>query len=498
MATTLNGNPANVTTPLPAVITALANNGSGAIRVTTLAAHLFGPGDTVKIITGVLVASYPITIIDATHFDLVGSAFTATSTGIATDLSLTPQVKLPTDGDTFSMQLSGMLSGLQACLDRDQYLNQQIIAATANVVQTVQGSLWQNWTDEFNTNGSLAYASSAIEGGAFDPFLQQWITVQANASGSAAAHVFVTAGLDQGASAAWTQVGTGITLSANAFFAAVCSSATNVGHYLMAEVDNSGPPNAVSIYLWNASSWALKSSITSTTAFYGCTFTKLGAYVILAVAGSASGDPRIISSNNEWTSTSTYSPGVSMPVGSGWLLKSNGSQAVAIPSASGLYTVYTSPDGHTWTSNNGLASILASGNTVVGLAWITDAIGPCWLAAVQSGSGQPFWCRSSDGVNWSTQSGGVSTNMTVTSMAGIESFLCCTLADATSGGLSGQIFSQNGGVTWYLSQATLTSSQAGGNGYITPHVIEGYTGFFAFNNLNARLSLLAGLPGAKL
>jgi hypothetical protein len=102
MSIDLNGNPANVTggaigsgatgAPFTSIITALANNGSGAIRVTTLAAHLFGPGDTVKIITGVLVASYPITIIDATHFDLVGSAFTATSTGIATDLSLTPQL----------------------------------------------------------------------------------------------------------------------------------------------------------------------------------------------------------------------------------------------------------------------------------------------------------------------------------------------------------------------------------------------------------------------
>ena len=136
MSEILNGNPGNVSTPLVRTVTALANNGSGAVRVTTSVPHLFGPSDTVLVATAAVSGLYSITIVDATHFDLVGSTYAATSTGTVTDLSLTPQVQVPTDGDTFSMQLSGMLSALQACLDRDQYLNGRINAILESLTQT--------------------------------------------------------------------------------------------------------------------------------------------------------------------------------------------------------------------------------------------------------------------------------------------------------------------------------------------------------------------------
>ncbi len=128
MSEILNGNASNVSTPLSQTVTALANNGSGEIRVTTSAPHLFGPNDNVLMATGVASGSgyFPIAIVDPTHFDLVGSTYVSTSTGTATDLSLTPQVQVPTDGDTFSMQLSGMLSSLQALLDRSQWLSSKV------------------------------------------------------------------------------------------------------------------------------------------------------------------------------------------------------------------------------------------------------------------------------------------------------------------------------------------------------------------------------------
>ncbi len=128
MSEILNGNASNVSTPLSRTVTALANNGSGEIRVTTSAPHLFGPNDNVLMATGVASGSgyFPIAIVDSTRFDLVGSTYVSTSTGTATDLSLTPQVQVPTDGDTFSMQLSGMLSSLQALLDRSQWLSSKV------------------------------------------------------------------------------------------------------------------------------------------------------------------------------------------------------------------------------------------------------------------------------------------------------------------------------------------------------------------------------------
>ena len=122
MSDVLTGTPSNCAAQLAATITGLANNGSGAVRVTTAAPHLFGNGDCVRVVTTPTTGEFVIAVIDAQDFDLVGSTFTATGTGTATDMSLTPQILVPTDGDTFSLQLSGMLSALQGILDRTQNL----------------------------------------------------------------------------------------------------------------------------------------------------------------------------------------------------------------------------------------------------------------------------------------------------------------------------------------------------------------------------------------
>ena len=129
MSLNQNGNKANISAPLLATITALSNNGSGLIRCTTSAPHLFGPND--QVVVNILSPAetfglFTINVIDSTHFDLQGSTYTTTSTGFAVDTSLTPTIQCPTDGDTFSLQLSGMLSAIQSLADRTQYLQSQM------------------------------------------------------------------------------------------------------------------------------------------------------------------------------------------------------------------------------------------------------------------------------------------------------------------------------------------------------------------------------------
>ena len=143
MSLVIQGNPANVTGSLVATVGSLSNNGSGAIRVITTAPHLFGNGDTVLMDTSNTASNgtWVITVISSNEFDLVGSTFTATSTGTATDLSLTPAIQVPTDGDTGSLQLSGMLSSLQALADRTQFLKG---LATSAQVQTFTAN--GSWT----------------------------------------------------------------------------------------------------------------------------------------------------------------------------------------------------------------------------------------------------------------------------------------------------------------------------------------------------------------
>ena len=125
----LTGTASAVTSPLTATILSLSNNGSGAVRVLTSAPHLFGNGDTVRISDiGHLIGDYVITVVGSTTVDLVGSTDTSTGTGTAKDLSLTPQVQVPIDGMTGSLQQSGMISTFRAILDRTQALMAQIVA----------------------------------------------------------------------------------------------------------------------------------------------------------------------------------------------------------------------------------------------------------------------------------------------------------------------------------------------------------------------------------
>src|SRR5580698_4334068 len=175
MSDVLTGSASNVTTPLVARIIALANNGSGAIRATTVAPHLFGSGDSVAVAvtssgTPVVVGTFTIAVIDSTHFDLVGSTYTATGVGNASDLSLTPQIQVPTDGDTFSAQLSGLLSAFQGLMDRTQYVN---LHGSARLVADAG-----NWRPPYSVGtitGDSTSNSSSIFASAWDPLNLRWL-----------------------------------------------------------------------------------------------------------------------------------------------------------------------------------------------------------------------------------------------------------------------------------------------------------------------------------
>lgn len=126
MTTQYSGNPGNVSNALVRTITGCANNGSGLIRVTTSTSHLFSSTDTVVVanVLGTTEANgtWTITVIDATHFDLVASAFANaySSGGTATDHSLTPAGTLPADGEQATT--ATILAAFQLLFDRTQFL----------------------------------------------------------------------------------------------------------------------------------------------------------------------------------------------------------------------------------------------------------------------------------------------------------------------------------------------------------------------------------------
>jgi hypothetical protein len=126
MSSIISGDGRNVTTPVTGAVAGAANNGSGLIRITTSAAHHFATGDNVLIqsVGGTTEANgrWTITVTDATHFDLIGSAFVHayTSGGTVLNASLTPPFTVPSDGENATM--NEVLTWIEALADRTQYL----------------------------------------------------------------------------------------------------------------------------------------------------------------------------------------------------------------------------------------------------------------------------------------------------------------------------------------------------------------------------------------
>jgi len=141
MSIILNGDQSHVGN-LSATVTAISSGTGGVMRVTTSSAHFFGPADYVFLLLSI--SSSPVSlygfiiVIDATHFDVAGTTFTATGTGFAFDLSLSPPLLAPTDGDSGSLQLSGMLSALMSLADRTQYLQYKAIQAAIQTQRAIK------------------------------------------------------------------------------------------------------------------------------------------------------------------------------------------------------------------------------------------------------------------------------------------------------------------------------------------------------------------------
>lgn len=168
MSVIQTGNPANVTTPITRNVSGAVNNGSGAIRLTTTADHHFGTFDTVIVasVGGVTNANgtWTITVISSTQFDLVGSTFagTYTSGGTAEDVSLSPQIQIPQDGEALTWRTLGPV--IQAILDRSQYLNQRIAPPTMRLLAEYQTGASGTFTTTYFTAGGWKAATSFTTG----------------------------------------------------------------------------------------------------------------------------------------------------------------------------------------------------------------------------------------------------------------------------------------------------------------------------------------------
>lgn len=136
MPTNYTGDPDAVTTPLTATVDDATN--ASPIVIETSAPHLFSTGDIVLVegVGGNTAAngSWTILVVDATHFQLVGSTGSGgyTTGGTATDYSLTPAFQIPADGDT--LDAASVNVALEALADRTQWLARALRASALAVL----------------------------------------------------------------------------------------------------------------------------------------------------------------------------------------------------------------------------------------------------------------------------------------------------------------------------------------------------------------------------
>ncbi len=155
MSTTISGDPTTITTPLSRTISGATN--ATPIVITTTAAHLSVTGDTVEV-SGVggntaAIGVWQITRISGTTFSLNGSVGSGayTSGGTVRNISLTPQLTAPDDGDT--LDAASIMVSVEAAHDRLQFLGlRSTPISTIALLKTVDTTDLAYGTTRYVTN----------------------------------------------------------------------------------------------------------------------------------------------------------------------------------------------------------------------------------------------------------------------------------------------------------------------------------------------------------
>lgn len=449
MSTVLTGNPANVTTPLSVTVTALADNGSGKIRVTTSSPHHFGSSDTVLTVAGSTDVLDTILVIDSTHYDYPTHAFHGNDSGRAVDLSLTPQVLVPTDGDALSAQLSGLLSSMQAVLDRTQYLNKQIVAQSQ---APTPGFLPYYGTSDIGVNLLASFQCVA-----FDPITLKWLLGGQDGSS------FDWAIIGRGDKLGWTKaVSTHVTAAAGTVTSICRGIEPSVSDkYIYLSIIQSGALE-VARGDTTGSAWSGTLPAGGSTDFLNASILSTNGVVVVAAGATSSTDSNIYFTSNSGGSWAHQTAALlTSPIPSGWILRQSqpgGGQILAIPKVSVGFSYLSSVDGTTWVSQPGLSGLTSPGEVPTDMCYTADQAGVgCWLLVTDL-SGVSLTYRSYDGVTWLPLANNLGlAGIVIFSVASYGNGKYTVAAEATTP-INRMLFSLDGGGHWSRYDSSMISS----------------------------------------
>jgi hypothetical protein len=309
--------------------------------------------------------------------------------------------------------------------------------------------------------------------------------------------VFGSYGLDGNTQATWAAFGTvGANPNANV---SIAPDANTAGHIWLG-ISSSASGGSFVTYVWGGSSWTSQSTFFSgvaplpSGALFGTIHPFNGKNVLAlgSLAGNGGGFYQASGGTALFSITGVTTGPIKMADNTG--NGGPGNLLVAVPTETGTFVYWTSPDGVTWTQRS--LGTLNPNQSIFGICWTQDAVGPCFLVGINEPGKVALFARSADGITWTLQS---TPNMAEgTDLAAVGPSVYTALVDASSTGPSGGAFSIDGGVTWYFSQAVLTTNLALGSYYTPRSVVASSFGLLSFNSLWFRFSALAGVPATSL
>lgn len=340
-----------------------------------------------------------------------------------------------------------------------------------------------NWSAAI-VNTSIQ-SSSAILATKWDSSLRRWLAVLQDTSGGTLT-VWGNWGLGGDAWSGAPSTATGAySVPASV---SVAHDGTNLGDVWLGVSDVLSGSQVNLIVHWNGSAWSNSHSPTASGGTQ-CQpeIVTVGTTTVAAMYSTLS---TTTNGGSTWTDHTTAANL------NAWFLRNATPGWIAVPANVAGTAYYTSPDGVTWT--NQTFSIIGANDSVAGLTFGVDAAGSAWFLAVNNSSSvNSRIYRSPDGLVWTlvhtmaiTCFGALTVQ--ISELISQGSLLVAACTDASSGGPSIQIFSANGGISWWQVPNGFLAANA--SSYSRPRIHGSDVGLLVHNGEYIRFSQAMGIP----